>query len=415
MRLTIEHKTHYRFERPAHHSIQYLRLTPRADSSQSVIAWTVTTPGKIKRWIDGFGNVAHVSVQNGVHDEVPVTVRGEVETIDTCGMLPADDGLPPLMFLRPTHYTEVTPAIAAFAEPFRERAEDEGTIAALHAMMLSVHTTLGYQPGFTDVETTASEALEQGSGVCQDHAHLFIACCRVISAPARYVSGYLYAKTEDAAEPRQPRLGGSLYRRQGRLGIVRSDQQPQRHRRLRPSRRRLRLRRRSADPRRPQGRRHRGDERPRLGGPGTGPRWQPDRRARAPASRTRSRGCSGLKAGVAGGPAADLRGKTHHHGFGDDQTAAQVEIPCHLLFVDDEPAELAWLSAPAVSTKLSGIAIHSACQGPVARSKSWTMASSMRPACWRTAFAAASIGSEEIGLRFCGIVEEAPRPLTNGS
>jgi transglutaminase-like putative cysteine protease len=196
MRLTIEHTTHYRFERPAHHSIQYLRLTPRADSSQSVIAWTVTTPGKIKRWVDGFGNVAHVSVQNGVHDEVPVTVRGEVETIDTCGMLPADDGLPPLMFLRPTRYTDITPTVAAFAEPFRERAEDEGTIAALHAMMLSVHTTLGYRPGLTDVDTTASEALEQGLGVCQDHAHLFIACCRVVGAPARYVSGYLYTETE---------------------------------------------------------------------------------------------------------------------------------------------------------------------------------------------------------------------------
>ncbi len=43
------------------------------------------------------------------------------------------------------------------------------------------------------------------------------------------------------------------------------------------------------------------------------------------------------------------------------------------------------MQAPAVSTKLSGIAIHSACHGPVARSKSCTMASSIRPACWRTA------------------------------
>ena len=32
MKLLIEHETHYRFDAPAHHSIQYLRLTPRADS-----------------------------------------------------------------------------------------------------------------------------------------------------------------------------------------------------------------------------------------------------------------------------------------------------------------------------------------------------------------------------------------------
>ena len=200
MRLTIEHETHYRFGEPAHHSIQYLRLTPRTDSSQTVISWSVNTPGKLKRWIDGFGNIAHVSVHNGGHDEVPVTVRGEVETFDTCGMLPADDGLPPLMFSRPTPFTDVTPAIAAFAEPFRERIGDEGSIAALHALMLGLHTSISYKGGFTDVSTTASEALERGTGVCQDHAHLFIACSRVLGVPARYVSGYMYCVPE-ADEP----------------------------------------------------------------------------------------------------------------------------------------------------------------------------------------------------------------------
>ena len=34
-------------------------------------------------------------------------VRGEVETIDTFGVLPSDDGLPPLMFSRPTQFTKV--------------------------------------------------------------------------------------------------------------------------------------------------------------------------------------------------------------------------------------------------------------------------------------------------------------------
>jgi transglutaminase-like putative cysteine protease len=196
MRLSIEHETHYRFGEPAHHSIQYVRLTPRADSCQTAISWTVTTPGKTKRWTDGFGNLAHVSVQSGVHDEVAVVVRGEVETVDTCGMLPADDGLPPLMFLRATHYTDVKGGIAEFARPFVERLADEGTVAALHAMMLQLHTNVAYQPGFTHVETTAAEALEQGSGVCQDHAHLYIACCRVLGVPARYVSGYLYLQGE---------------------------------------------------------------------------------------------------------------------------------------------------------------------------------------------------------------------------
>lgn len=194
MRLSVEHETHYRFGQSAHHSIQYLRLTPRPDACQTTLAWSVSTGGRLRRWIDGFGNTAHVSVQNGQHDEVPVVVRGEVETIDTYGVLAPDDGLPPLMFLRPTRFTEVAGGINAFASPFIERMQDEGHIAALHALTWALHSTVAYKPGLTDVESTAAEALEHGYGVCQDHAHLFIACCRVLGMPARYVSGYLFAQ-----------------------------------------------------------------------------------------------------------------------------------------------------------------------------------------------------------------------------
>jgi transglutaminase-like putative cysteine protease len=198
MRLSIEHETHYRFGRPAHHSIQYLRLTPRADSCQYLLSWTLTTPGKVKRWTDGFGNLAHVSVQNGVHDEVPVVVRGDVETVDTFGVLPSDDGLPPLMFRRPTQFTRVDGAIEELACPLIERKNDEGAIAALHALMWSLHNTVAYRQGYTDVETSAAEALAHGSGVCQDHAHLFIACARVLGVPARYVSGYLFCEEDNS-------------------------------------------------------------------------------------------------------------------------------------------------------------------------------------------------------------------------
>jgi transglutaminase-like putative cysteine protease len=197
MRLSIEHETHYRFGQPAHHSIQYLRLTPRADNCQSVLSWTVSAPGKAKRWIDGFGNLAHVAVQNGIHDEVAVVVRGEVETFDTFGVMPSDDGLPPQMFSRPTRYTKIDGGIADLAKPFIDRKSDEGVIAALHALMWALHTAVTYQPGLTDAATTAAEALDRGSGVCQDHAHLFIACARVLGVPARYVSGYLYSDGDE--------------------------------------------------------------------------------------------------------------------------------------------------------------------------------------------------------------------------
>lgn len=193
MRLNIQHETRYRFANPAQHSIQYLRLTPRPDLCQAVIGWQVGMPGQMRRWIDGFGNTAHVAVQNGTHSEVPVLVRGEIETFDTNGVLPSDDGLPPRMFLRPTPYTQVDDAIRELIQPLRERVRDEGPIAGLHALMWTLHTTVGYCPGFTDIESSAADALAHGRGVCQDYAHLFIAGARVLGIPTRYVSGYLYS------------------------------------------------------------------------------------------------------------------------------------------------------------------------------------------------------------------------------
>jgi transglutaminase-like putative cysteine protease len=192
MRLNILHETHYRFAEPALHSIQYLRLTPRRDPCQHVVAWRLATPGNLREWTDGFGNMAHVSVQDGRHDELPVLVSGEVQTIDTAGVVPPDDGLPPIMFLRQTRYTRAEPGIRELAQPFRARIADEGLIAVLHMLMLALHERIAYRPGYTDTESTAAEALAQGFGVCQDHAHVFIACCRTLDIPARYVSGYLF-------------------------------------------------------------------------------------------------------------------------------------------------------------------------------------------------------------------------------
>jgi transglutaminase-like putative cysteine protease len=54
-----------------------------------------------------------------------------------------------------------------------------------------VHGAISYDFGATSVSTTAAQALAGGRGVCQDSAHLMLAMCRVLSVPARYVSGHL--------------------------------------------------------------------------------------------------------------------------------------------------------------------------------------------------------------------------------
>jgi transglutaminase-like putative cysteine protease len=56
---------------------------------------------------------------------------------------------------------------------------------------VEVGRRIAFEPGATDTQTAAEEALARARGVCQDHAHVFIAAARHLGFPARYVSGYL--------------------------------------------------------------------------------------------------------------------------------------------------------------------------------------------------------------------------------
>jgi transglutaminase-like putative cysteine protease len=71
--------------------------------------------------------------------------------------------------------------------------------------MERIHADLTYESQATEVNTPALEALAQRRGVCQDFAHIMIACLRGMGLPARYVSGYLLTEPP----PGQPRLVGS--------------------------------------------------------------------------------------------------------------------------------------------------------------------------------------------------------------
>lgn len=61
----------------------------------------------------------------------------------------------------------------------------------LHALSTRIRDKVEYLPGKTDVFTTADEAFASDAGVCQDHAHIFVAAARSLDIPARYISGYL--------------------------------------------------------------------------------------------------------------------------------------------------------------------------------------------------------------------------------
>ncbi len=198
MRIKIRHETHYELETAARRAMQYLRLTPRNDRNQRVGKWVISGPEQLTPWMDGFGNMVHFAAEQADHNDLKIVVEGEVETKETNGVLPLDDGLPPGMFLRETPLIKCDEKLGAFVDQFKEFHEKDGEIGFLHALMNGLADDIAYQSGQSTVSCTATEVFERKKGVCQDFAHLFIAGCHHQNIPSRYVSGYI---TDGAGEP----------------------------------------------------------------------------------------------------------------------------------------------------------------------------------------------------------------------
>lgn len=193
MDLTIEHHTSYRYSDAVNYTIQQLRLTPQDGFGQLVKHWEIRVNGHLHRFDDAYGNAAHTLVLDHPHQSIQIVATGQVVT----GLEYAahDSALPLAVYLRSTPLTEAQDELEKFALRYAPQLAsvdpaqlDEG----LDAMVDAIVERVPYARGDTAVDTTASEAFRLGRGVCQDHAHILIACCRRLGLPARYVSGYLF-------------------------------------------------------------------------------------------------------------------------------------------------------------------------------------------------------------------------------
>jgi transglutaminase-like putative cysteine protease len=195
MLLHIRHDTLYRYDRPVKHSVQSLRLTPRTETGQRVLAWTLVAPGRQSQQVDAHGNVMHLLTLDEPHEEIHITVSGAVETEEVPESAPSNRGrLSPLIYLPETPLTRTDESLADFAAThgMGNPGRDEAMTLAL-----AVRGVMDYVPGVTEVSDTAAHAFKLQRGVCQDHAHVMIACCRSLGIPARYVSGYLLTARDD--------------------------------------------------------------------------------------------------------------------------------------------------------------------------------------------------------------------------
>jgi len=199
MHLKIIHTTDYSYQQPVAYALQRLRLTPPDCPGQQVLDWHTRVEGASIQtdYEDHFGNrVELVSATPGT-TSIRIAAEGTVSTSDTHGVVGPHTGFAPLwLFKRETALTKPGKRVRELARAI----SGEAAIERLHTLVRAVRDAVVYRTGQTDATTSAEEAMEAGVGVCQDHAHVFLAAARLMDIPARYVSGYLSLEQGGAAE-----------------------------------------------------------------------------------------------------------------------------------------------------------------------------------------------------------------------
>ena len=200
MRLSINHRTTYRFTEPQARVVQLLRMTPRNTYDQIVADWHIALDcdARITEGQDGFGNATTMLYIDGPVERIDLSVTGEVVTSHSDGVLHGTlEPMPAKLFLRDTPLTQAGAAITAFARA--QVADGHSTIAALHRLNRAIGERQTLSRGRPEPGLSAEDAFARDSATPRDLAHVFIAAVRARGIPARYVSGYC-----DIADDRRP-------------------------------------------------------------------------------------------------------------------------------------------------------------------------------------------------------------------
>jgi len=193
MRLSVDHRTTYRFSAPQARLVQMLRLTPPNSHDQTVANWRIDVDcdARLRNGRDGFGNLVTMLYVDGPIDGIEIAVLGDVLTTHSDGVLHGvAEAMPPGLFLRATSTTPRDSGIAAFAQ---EVAGGADRLTALHAINRALHERFDHDPSRPQPGLDAGAAFGRKMATPRDLAQMFAVAARSIGAPARYVSGYSVA------------------------------------------------------------------------------------------------------------------------------------------------------------------------------------------------------------------------------
>ena len=202
MRIRVEHETRYRFSRPVFLEPHLLRLAPRSDTGQAVESFSLTvTPDPSGRCdiVDASGSPATWLWFEGMTEELRIVSRSEVRTLRSN---PFDYLLQPGAFaLPPTLAPVVREALAPCLRTDEGRAVQQLTsdlareakgapLPFLNALNDWLNRNIEVAPRPEPGIQSVADTLACSQGACRDVAAVFMAACRNVGIPARYVSGY---------------------------------------------------------------------------------------------------------------------------------------------------------------------------------------------------------------------------------
>ncbi|MES1255757.1 MAG: transglutaminase family protein [Acidobacteriota bacterium] len=223
-RYRVEHQTRYVHAGRTLTSQHVACLTPRTLPRQRLCSHELEIepqPSYATERIDFFGNAVSEFTMLTRYAELEVMSRSVVEVFPAKSQVdpystPAWEDVrdelvyrrgarydPAAQFSYPSPYVLLAPEVEIFMrDVFTPRMP---ILAGALALMHRIHHEFRFDPGATSITTPVTRVLAERRGVCQDFAHLQIACLRSLGLPARYVSGYLLTDPP----PGQPRLVGA--------------------------------------------------------------------------------------------------------------------------------------------------------------------------------------------------------------
>jgi transglutaminase-like putative cysteine protease len=208
MRWRVRHLTTYSYDDEVTDSLGIAHLVPRALPWQQVSSYDVLTDpaaADVSHDLDFYGNLATYFQVSEPHTRLVIEATSEVDVqtpvVSTVGLEQPWDWARPLLFPRtagawlatdfalPSASVDQAPEAADYAAASFPPRRPIGE--AVTDLIGRIHRDFDYDRTATTVTSTVAEVLKTRAGVCQDFAHLALACLRSQGLAARYVSGYL--------------------------------------------------------------------------------------------------------------------------------------------------------------------------------------------------------------------------------